>query len=223
MMEPDIDSSAPSDWTQVIERSQAWFRREQFDEGFWWAELESNATMDAEYILMNALPRHAGLGDLARRRAGHPRAISATTAAGRSTTGAPGDLSTTIECYFALLLTGDSGPHLARARRSSSSRGGVARARVFTRIWLALCGEWSWNDLPAMPIELMLLPARAPISIYRFASWARATIVPLLILMNDRPVRAGAAPRRASPSCARAVRSAIEPRDALDRDVPRDR
>src|SRR6185369_5114199 len=56
-------------------------------------------------------------------------------------------------------------------------------------IWLALCGEWSWDDLPTMPIELMLLPDRAPISIYRFASWARATIVPLLLLMTDRPVR----------------------------------
>ena len=75
----------------------------------------------------------------------------------------PGDLSTTIECYFALKLAGDHGPHLERARAFAASRGGIANARVFTRIWLALCGEWSWEELPAMPPELMLLPARAPL------------------------------------------------------------
>src|SRR3569623_1331328 len=103
--------------------------------------------------------------------------------------GAPGDLSTTIECYFALRLIGDTGAHIDRAHRFILDRGGIAGARVFTRIWLALCGEWSWDDLPMMPVELMLLPARAPISIYRFSSWARATLVPLLILMATRPVR----------------------------------
>jgi len=77
--------------------------------------------------------------------------------------GAPGDLSTTIECYFALKLAGDTGKHLERAERFILAHGGIARARVFTRIWLAACGQWRWEDLPAMPIELMLLPARAPV------------------------------------------------------------
>ena len=108
--------------------------------------------------------------------------------------GAPGDLSTTIECYFALRLIGDTGAHIDRAHRFILDRGGIAGARVFTRIWLALCGEWSWDDLPMMPLELMLLPARAPISIYRFSSWARATIVPLLDPDGEAP---GAARARA--------------------------
>jgi squalene-hopene/tetraprenyl-beta-curcumene cyclase len=87
---------------------------------------------------------------------------------------------------------------------------------VFTRIWLALCGQWSWDDLPAMPIELMLLPPTAPFSIDRFASWARATIVPLLILMNDRPVRpVPAAASLADLRIGGPVR--LEARDAIDR------
>ena len=129
--------------------------------------------------------------------------------------GAPGDLSTTIECYFALLLAGDSGPHLDRARAFILASGGLARARVFTRIWLALAGQWSWDDLPAMPLELMLVPARAPVSIYRFASWARATIVPLLILMAERPVRP--VPAHASLADLRREIVPPRPRDASDR------
>src|SRR5262249_46804882 len=61
--------------------------------------------------------------------------------------------------------------------------------RVFTRIWLALFGEWSWDDLPALPPELILLPHWFPLNVYDFACWARQTIVPLTIVGSHRPVR----------------------------------
>ena len=216
MIELEVQE-APVRVDDVIERSQGWFRREQFEAGYWWAELESNATMDAEYVLMT---HFLGARNDATWRgvAKDIRSYQRADGSWALYRGAPGDLSTTIECYFALKLTGDSGPHLERARRFIVARGGIARARVFTRIWLALCGEWRWDDLPAMPIELVLLPARAPLSIYRFASWARATVVPLLVLMNDRPVRP--VPPAASLAELRVAGSApapIEPRDAIDR------
>lgn len=200
---------------RVVERSHGWFRRAQFEPGFWWAELESNATMDAEYVVMT---HFLGVRDEAiwRGVARDIRGYQRDDGSWALYAGAPGDLSTTIECYFALKLTGDSGPHLDRARRFIVAHGGIARARVFTRIWLALCGEWSWDDLPAMPIELMLVPPRAPISIYRFASWARATLVPLLIVMDERPVR----PVPAWASLAELRVGApvpLAPRDAIDR------
>jgi len=177
---PDLDA--------VVGRAQSWFLRDQHEAGFWWAELESNATMDAEYIL---LTHFLGVRDEAiwRGVAKDIRGYQRADGSWALYRGAPGDLSTTIECYFALKLCGDFGPHLERARRFIVERGGIARARVFTRIWLALCGEWKWDDLPAMPLELMLLPPKAPFSIYRFSSWARGTIVPLLVVMNERPVR----------------------------------
>jgi squalene-hopene/tetraprenyl-beta-curcumene cyclase len=183
----DLDE-APADVADAIARSHRWFCGARHPGGYWWAELESNATMDAEYVLMT---HFLGQRDdavwqgIAKDIRGYQREDGSWALYA----GAPGDLSTTLECYFALRLTGDSGPHLERARRFIAERGGIARARVFTRIWLALCGEWSWDDLPAMPLELMLLPARSPLSIYNFASWARATIVPLLVLMDARPVR----------------------------------
>ena len=51
------------------------------------------------------------------------------------------------------------GPAHARARPGSPGRrGGVAATRVFTRIWLSLVGLWSWDDVPTIPPEIVLLP-----------------------------------------------------------------
>jgi len=174
----------------VIERSQGWFASARSPDGYWWAELESNATMDAEYLL---LTHFLGARDeeIWRGVAQDIRGYQREDGSWAMYHGAPGDLSTSIECYFALKLAGDAAdaPHMARARAFILERGGIGRARTFTRIWLALFGQWSWNDLPALPLALILLPPAAPLSIYRFSSWARGTIVPLLILMNERPVR----------------------------------
>ena len=201
----------------VIERSQGWFANEQHAEGYWWAELESNATMDAEYLM---LTHFLGARDEERWRgvALDIRAYQRDDGSWAMYHGAPGDLSTTIECYFALKLTGDpaDAAHMVRARDFIRERGGIARARTFTRIWLALFGQWSWDELPAMPPELMLLPPSAPLSIYRFSSWARGTIVPLLLLMDDRPVRA--IPEAARLDELRVASSQTRtPRDLVDR------
>lgn len=199
----------------VVSRAQERFRRMQYPEGYWWAELESNSTMNAEYILMS---HFLGSRDEAiwRGMAQDIRSTQREDGTWALYDGAPGDLSTTIECYFALKLAGDAGAHLDRARDFILSRGGIANARVFTRIWLALCGEWAWSDLPAMPLELMLLPPKAPISIYRFSSWARATVVPLLVLMDAKPIRP--VPASASLADIRVPSPApTAPRDAIDR------
>jgi squalene-hopene/tetraprenyl-beta-curcumene cyclase len=198
----------------VLARAHDRFRREQSPAGYWWAELESNATMDAEYILMTHFIDERD-DAIWRAVAQDIRSYQRDDGSWALYAGAPGDLSTTIECYFALKLVGDSGSHLDRARDFVIARGGIGPARVFTRIWLALCGEWSWDDLPTMPLELMLLPPRAPLSIYRFSSWARATIVPLLLLMNDRPVRP--VPAAAALPELRLGTAPLVPRDSIDR------
>ena len=78
---------------------------------------------------------------------------------------------------------------MARAAAWIRDRGGIEATRVFTRIWLALFGEWSWDDLPVMPPELIYLPAWFPLNVYDWACWARQTIVPLTIVGSLRPVR----------------------------------
>ena len=105
--------------------------------------------------------------------------------------GGDGDLSTTVEAYVALRLAGDepSAEHMARAAAWIREAGGLEATRVFTRIWLAMFGLWSWDDLPVMPPELIYLPAWFPLNVYDWACWARQTIVPLTIVGSLRPAR----------------------------------
>ena len=105
--------------------------------------------------------------------------------------GGPGDLSTTVEAYLALRLAGDEpdAPHMKQACAWIGDQGGVEATRVFTRIWLALSGLWSWDDLPVIPPELIYLPAWFPLNIYDWGCWARQTIVALAVVQSFRPSR----------------------------------
>ena len=107
----------------VIERSQGWFAGSQYPDGYWWAELESNATMDAEYLL---LTHFLGARDEERWRgvAQDIRNYQRGDGSWAMYHGAPGDLSTTIECYFALKLAGDD----ADAGRAEQHRAPVRAA-----------------------------------------------------------------------------------------------
>ncbi len=175
---------------EALARTQAYFLRAQHRDGYWWGELESNSTMEAEYVM---LARFLGSdeGDRIPRVAEDIRRRQLLDGSWRMYYGAPGDLSTSIECYFALKLAGDraDAPHMTRAREFIIDKGGIPKARVFTKIWLALFGQWDWKGTPAMPTDMMLLPRWAPLNIYRFASWARATIVPMTIILTLRPTR----------------------------------
>ncbi len=174
---------------QAVKRSQDYFARTQSPEGYWWGELESNSTMEAEYLL---LTHFLGIGDadMWRKLANHILGTQRDDGTWGQYYGSPGDLSTTIECYFALKLAGAPPNDLrrAKAREFIVSRGGIPKARVFTKIWLALFGQWSWDAIPALPPEMILLPSWAPMNLYDFSSWARGTILPLSIVLTRRPL-----------------------------------
>ncbi|MEU8345666.1 squalene--hopene cyclase [Spirillospora sp. NPDC048832] len=162
----------------------------QSPEGWWKAELETNVTMDAEDLLLRqflGIRSEAETKDAARWIRGQQREDGTWA----NFHGGPADLSTTIEAYVALRLAGDppDADHMRRAAKFARDAGGIEGSRVFTRIWLALFGQWSWDDLPVMPPELMFLPSRVPLNVYDWACWARQTIVPLTILGSLRPVR----------------------------------
>ncbi|MFC8916466.1 squalene--hopene cyclase [Streptomyces sp. NPDC057116] len=187
-------TTAPGDLREVAEqaarRSIDHLLARQDDEGWWKGDLETNVTMDAEDLLLR---QFLGIQDEAVTRAAalHIRGRQREDGTWATFYGGPGELSATVEAYVALRLAGDrpDAPHMARAAAWIRDRGGIAAARVFTRIWLALFGWWRWEDLPQMPPELIFLPKWFPLNIYDFGCWARQTIVPLTVVSAKRPVR----------------------------------
>lgn len=182
------DAQDPLD--KVIERSRDFFFREQLPDGYWWAELESNVTIISEYIM---LFHFLGMVDKTRERKMTHYILSKQTEEGSWALwfGGPGDVSTTVEAYFALKLAGYAAddPVMCSARKFILSKGGILKTRVFTKIFLALFGEFSWLGVPSMPVELMMFPDWAYFNIYELSSWSRATIIPLSIVMTEKPVR----------------------------------
>ena len=144
---------------EVISRSQAWFLVQQRPEGFWHAPLEANVSMDAEYVFFNRF-----MGRRPERQetrvVEHMLATQSDDGGWPLYHGGPGHVSNTIEAYFALKLAGHRAEEepLRRAREFIMARGGLAKAGVFTRTFLAYFGQFPWSGLPSMPVELVLLP-----------------------------------------------------------------
>ena len=173
---------------RAAQQAQAAILAKQHPEGYWWAELESNVTITAEYLM---LQRFLGLEESKVPRLAADILHRQLPNGGWSIWfGDGGELSTTVEAYFALKLAGLSpeDPRMVKAREFILARGGALKARVFTRIFLALFGQISWDGIPLLPVEFILLPPWSGFSIYEFSSWSRLTIVPLMILMAKRSV-----------------------------------
>jgi squalene-hopene/tetraprenyl-beta-curcumene cyclase len=155
----------------------------------WWkGELETNVTIDAEDLFV----RHF-LGILTPEQkeatARWIRSKQREDGSWATFFAGPPDLSTTVEAYVALRLAGDpaDSAHMRTAAQLIRDAGGAERTRVFTRMWLSLLSLWSWDDVPVLPPEQILLPPRAPLSIYSFGCWARQTIVALTVASALRP------------------------------------
>lgn len=162
----------------------------QSPEGWWKGELATNVTMDVEDLLLRQFLGIRTASETAQA-ARWIRSQQREDGTWATFHGGPGDLSTTVEAYTALKLAGDDADsaHMREAREWILAHGGIEETRVFTRIWLAMFGEWSWDDLPAMPPEVVLLPTWCPLNVSDWASWARQTVVPLTVVCTLRPQR----------------------------------
>jgi len=183
---------------QCIQHAISWLLADQNGKGFWVGKLESNSCMEAEWIMaMHILgvrddPKYEGV---VRAILNDQRDDGSWEVYYDAPTG---DINTTVESYAALRIAGldpQSKP-LASARQWILEQGGLRGTRVFTRYWLALLGEWPWQHTPPLPPEIIFIPTWAPFNLYTFATWARATLLPLTILSARRPVHPLAPGRR---------------------------
>ena len=172
----------------ATDRSVEALLRQQRADGHWAFELEADATIPAEYILLDHFlntinqPLHERMAvylrDIQEAHGGWPLFHR-------------GDLnvSASVKAYFALKCVGDSpdAPHMIRAREAILREGGAESSNVFTRIQLALFGAVPWSAVPVMPVEIMHLPQWFPFHLSKVSYWSRTVIVPLLVLMAKKP------------------------------------
>lgn len=177
--------------TQAVLAAQQHLLSIQKPEGYWWADLESNASITAEVVLL-----HKIWGTLDSQPLGklenYLRAQQGTHGGWELYWNDGGELSTSVEAYMGLRLLGvpASDPALIKAKQFILQRGGVSKTRIFTKFHLALIGCYRWQGLPSLPAWVMQLEPPFPFSIYELSSWARGSTVPLLIVFDKKPVYA---------------------------------
>ncbi|KAL1873164.1 hypothetical protein Daus18300_003983 [Diaporthe australafricana] len=165
----------------------------QQPDGDWVAPVSADATFTAQYVMFKYAYSTPGLclsapeSDAIRRWLLEDQRAHGGWALAPDL---PGNVSTSVEAYLALRLLGvpRSHPDMKRAANFILSEGGVARVRFFTRFFLATYGLVPWAAIPQMPAELILLPSWAKPNIYVLSSWARSTLIPILVVRHHEPV-----------------------------------
>ncbi|MEE2970818.1 MAG: squalene--hopene cyclase [Pseudomonadota bacterium] len=175
----------------VIEEAREALLARQTEDGHWVYELEADATIPAEYILLDHFLDELDPDtlDIHQRLARYLREIQGEDGGWPLFHAGDTDISATVKAYYALKLTGDlpDAPHMERARDAVLGLGGAARCNVFTRIMLALFGQVPWRAVPVMLVQIILLPRWFPFHLSKVSYWTRTVLTPLLVLMAEKP------------------------------------
>ncbi|MGH7381210.1 MAG: squalene--hopene cyclase [Candidatus Methylomirabilales bacterium] len=172
-----------------IARAQEYLLSLQHPEGYWLGELEADSTLTSEYIMLRHFLRRVDQ-DRERKAANYLKAKQLPDGGWDLFPGGASDISATVKAYFAFKLMGYSpdDAFMRRARENIVAKGGVTKANVFTKIALALFGQYDWRGVPSMPVEIILFPRWFYFHLTEVSYWSRTVIVPLLILMDLKPV-----------------------------------
>ena len=132
-VQDNTQSDRRADWDRVEEAARKTCEHLlglQNEEGYWVGELEADASVAAGYIPLMLFM--TGKVDEPRARKIVPYVLSRQQPDGSWSTyeGGPGDLSVSVQVYFALKLAGkaETDPEMRRAREFILSRGGVQHA-----------------------------------------------------------------------------------------------
>src|SRR5260370_6192401 len=178
---PTLDSSIAAATQALIDSQRS--------DGHWVCELEADATIPAEYVLLKHYLDEPLEAALEQKFAVYLRRQQGAHGGWPLFHDGDFDMSASVKAYFALKMIGDSADaaHMVRAREAILARGGAERSHVFTRFLLALYGVMKWTRIPVMPAQIMLLPRWFPFSLAKISSLRRPVIVPLLLLHALKP------------------------------------
>ena len=174
----------------ALQQTSRWFIKNQNADGHWRGSLEGDTILESEYLLICGW---AGRLDQDTMFGCTKRILAEQLPEGGWAIypGGDADPSASVKAYLALKMCGydaNSEP-MKRARIAIEKAGGPWAVNSFTRFYLALLGQISYSDCPAVPPEMILLPDWFPISLHRVSAWSRTMIVPLSLIWSFKPVR----------------------------------
>ncbi len=161
----------------------------QRDDGHFVFELEADATIPAEYVLMRHYLAEPVDAALEAKIANYLRRIQSDDGGWPLFHDGESNISASVKAYFALKMigVGTEEPYMKKARGWILSQGGASHSNVFTRNLLALFGAVPWTGVPVMPVEIMVLPRWFPFHLDKISYWARTVVVPLTVLNALKP------------------------------------
>src|SRR5213082_3703211 len=190
---PETGVVYPANDSQIasaISRAQENLLDQQKPDGHWCGELYVDSTPCSDYVLymhwLGEVDR-----ELQERCTQHILRRQLPDGGWNIYFGGPSEINASVKAYFALKLAGYSAdlPFMREARANILRLGGVPRVNTFSKLYLALMGQFPWKYLPTIPVEMILLPTWAPFHIYKISSWSRAMLVPLAIINHFKPTR----------------------------------
>ena len=175
--------------SQAVQKSAQALLNLQDEDGWWRFDLEADATIPSEYMLLKHF-----LGSVDQEQESrmvdylHSRQMA--DGSWPLYHAGPGNISATVKAYFALKVAGvdPASDAMKKARHWILTHGGAENANVFTRFTLATFGQAPWRIVPCMPMEIIYLPNWFFFSLNKVSYWSRCVIIPLLILYAKRPV-----------------------------------
>ena len=190
---PDLEQSyAPDDVeiSHAIARAQENLLRQQKPDGHWCGELIVDSTLCSDYVLFMHWCGDVD-AQLQRRCVGHILKRQLADGGWNTYHGGPSEINASAKAYFALKLAGCSAdaPFMREARANIMRLGGIPQMNTFSKLYLALLGQFPWKYLPTIPVEMVLLPRWVPFHIYKMSSWSRAMLMPLGIINHFKPTR----------------------------------
>jgi len=137
----ETDRNPPQLDAAIVRATEALLASQHAD-GHWVFELEADATIPSEYILLHHFLDRIEPG-LQARIAEFIRTRQGEDGGWPLFHGGALDISCSVKAYFALKAAGDpvDAPHMARAREAILRQGGARRCNVFTRMTVRSCAK----------------------------------------------------------------------------------
>ena len=179
-----------ADLQDAISRAQQNLLQQQHADGHWCGELVVDSTLCSDYVLfmhwLGEVDQH-----LQQRCVRHILKRQLPDGGWNIYHDGPSEVNASVKAYFALKLSGHSPdlPFMQEARANILRLGGIPRMNTYSKLYLALLGQFPWHYLPSIPVEMILFPTWAPFHIYKMSSWSRAMLVPLAIINHFKPTR----------------------------------